>query len=178
MWLYTDKKRYQDNDEYTRGLPYLGSRFADQGFSRNLTNARLKVRLRGDVDLKGSQMVFVVQAKTDKSTANFVLTGQPFKITHDWSEKTAVLAPDPKQWTCLGARHDMTKEYGCDDIAKVLKDVNLDIIFALFPLKSVPACNGVTDIDKLRASKDYVVDQQTLPKGLIMFDTVSIQYPR
>jgi hypothetical protein len=106
------------------------------------------------------------------------LTGQPFRITHDWSERTVTLSPDPSQWTCLGARHDMTAEYGCDDIGKVLADVNIDIIFILFPIKVVPARGGITDINGPRAVKDYPVDQQYLPRGLIMFDTIRIDYPQ
>jgi hypothetical protein len=178
MWTYTRKDRYAGNDDYTRGLPYRSARFAEEGHSTDLRNATLTARLRGDVDLKGAQLVVLVQAETPKTTANFVLTGHPFRITHEWSEQSVVLAPDPHQWTCLGARHDMTREYGCDDIGQVLKDVNFDLIFALFPVRSVPACNGVAGIDRLRAVKDYPVLQEALPKGLIMFDLVRIDYPR
>ena len=179
MWQYTDKRHYLNDTEYTHKLPYRCSRFAEEGWSKNLTNAELTVRLRGDGDFKGAQLVFHIQAKTDKTTANFALTGQPFKITHDWSEQTVTLAPDPKQWTCLGARHDMQDVYGCDDISKVLADVNFNFTFLLFPVKVVPACGDVKekDLNVLRAVKDYPVDQQHLPKGLIMFDTVKIEYP-
>ena len=177
MWLYTDKKRYQQDTEYTRHLPYRCSRFAEEGWSRNLTNAKVTVRLRGDGDFKGAQLLLDVQATTDKTTANFVLTGQPFEITREWSEQTVTLAPDPKQWTSLGARHDMQNEYVYGDLAKVLADVNLDVIFLLFPIKVVPACGGIKDINIPRAVKDYPLDQQYLPKGLVMFDTVKIEYP-
>lgn len=177
LWAYTNKTHYQADDDYTRALPYRYSRFAEEGYDRNLTNAQLTVRLRGGGDFKGAQLLFLVQAQTDKTTPNFILTGQPFEITHDWSEQTVTLAPDPKQWTCLGARHDMQDEYGCDDIDKVLADVNMDIIFVLFPLKVVPACGDIEDINIPRAVKDYPVDQQYLPKGLIMFDTIKIEYP-
>jgi len=178
MWLYTDKRRYNTNDSYTRSLAYRGSRFAEQGHSRNLTNAKLTVRLRGDVDLKGAQLLFLVQTETRKTTANMLLTGQPFRITHDWSEQTVTLRPDPHQWTCLGARHDMGREYGCDDIATVLSDVNYDIIFVLFPVKAVPACAGITDINRSRAVADYPVKQEALPKGVVMFDMLRLDYPR
>lgn len=176
MWLYTDKRPYQADNAYTRVLPYRYSSFAEQGKSKDLTNAKLTVRLRGDVNLKGAQLLFLVQAATDKTTANFLLTGQPFKITREWSEQTVTLAPDPKQWTCMGARHDMTDIYGCDEISKVLADVNFDVVFVLFPLKIVPLCGNIKDINQPRAVKDYPVDPQYLPKGLIMFDTVKIEY--
>ena len=58
----------------------------------------------------------------------------------------------------------MQDEYGCDDIDKVWADLNFDIIFILFPV-NVP-----------HAVKDYPVDQQYLPKGLIIFDTIQIEY--
>ncbi len=86
------------------------------------------------------------------------------------------VTPDPSQWTCLGSRHDMTEEYGCDDIGKVLSDVNIDIIFVWFPLKVVPLCGDVPDLNGPRAVADYPVDREQLPKGLVMFDSVKIEF--
>lgn len=170
------------------------NRFVSEGYSTNLTNAKLTVRLRGELTLAGPlcnghvpslpldvgdvQLLLLVQARVDgppRTTPNFVLTGQPFKITADWSEQTIQLAPDPNQWTCLGARHDLTDTYGFGDIAEVLRDVNVDLIFVLFPLTIVPIVE-VEDIHRAWAAKDYQVDMKYLPKGLIMFDTVQIEY--
>jgi hypothetical protein len=168
--------------------------FVQQRKSTDFTNAKLTVRLRGAFDppkdtrlsfsarggevpmgLQGSQLLLLVQAETKKTTANFVLTGQPFHITREWSEQTVALKPDPSQWTCLGSR-DPRSVYGCDDISEVLKNVNLDIIFVLFPLKVVPI--GKVGIPHLgRAGEDYPVKQEFLPKGLLMVDTVRIEYP-
>lgn len=161
------------------GLP---NRFVDGGFSRNLTNARLSLRLRGEMDLQGSQLVLLAQGKTPKTTANFVLSGQPFRIAHEWSDQTITLAPDPSQWTCLGSRESMKKLYGCDDIATMLKDVNIDLILVLFPLKVVPV-KPVAEPHKLRAGQDfpeeasYDVQMKYLPKGVLMVDSVRIDYP-
>ena len=179
MWMDTIKSAYEGKEDVIKMMPYVGNRFADQNYSRDFTNVRLTVRMRGEVDLKGAQILILVQSETPKTTVNLVLSGQPFKLTKDWSEQTVILKPDPKQWTCLGSRHDMTKEYGCDDVATVLKDVNLDIIFVLFPVKSVPASPQITeaDINRLRAVQDYPVLQDALPKGLIMFDSIKIEYP-
>ena len=177
MWMYTDKRHYQGEDEYLRKLPYRGTPFAEGGYSRDLRNARFSTRLRGDVDLKGAQLVLHVQAKTSKTTANFALTGQPFKITHDWTEQTVTMTTNTSQWTCLGARHDMTSEYGCDDIATVLSDVNLDLILMLFPVNAVPAGGPLPNPHGPRAGNDYPVDQSALPSGVIMFDWVRIEYP-
>ena len=143
MWMYTDKRRYNTGSSYEAKLPYKGNRFAEENFSRNLTDAKLTVRVRGDVDMKGAQLLFLAQAQTAKTTANMLLTGQPFHVTREWTEQSVTLRPDPAQWTCLGARHDMAADYGCDDIGKVLADVNLDMIFALFPVKPTPASADV-----------------------------------
>jgi hypothetical protein len=171
------------------------NRFVDGGFSTDLTHARLTVRLRGHLDLAGplcnnhvpvpqpdlggARLVLLVQARVEgppRTTTNFVLTGQPLRVTPDWSEQTVHLTPDPEQWTCLGGRHDVTELYGYGDIGEVLSDVNVDIIFVLFPLTIVPV-GEVDDIDRRWAAKDYDVDMAYLPKGLIMFDTVQIDYP-
>jgi hypothetical protein len=171
------------------------NRFVEGGYSRGLTNAELTVRLRGSMDLSGplcnyhkpipspdlggAQLLLLVQSHVDgppKTTPNFILTGQPFEITPEWSEQTVKLVPDPDQWTCLGSRHDMVHQYGYGDIAEVLSDVNVDIIFILFPLKIVPI-GEVEDINHQWANKDYKVDMEFLPKGLVMFDTVKITYP-
>jgi len=170
------------------------NRFVEKAYSTNLTNAKLTVRLRGTMDLAGplcnnhkpvlqpdlggAQLLILVQAQVEgppPTTANFILTGQPLNITPDWSEQTVQLVPDSEQWTCLGARHDMTQVYGYADIAQVLQDVNVDIIFVLFPLTIVPL-GEVEDIHRQWAAKDYKVDMQYLPKGLVMFDTVQIEY--
>lgn len=70
--------------------------------------------------------------------ANFALTGQPFQITREWSERSVVVRPEPAQWACAGGRADLVQQNGCADIAEDLKDVNLDLYLVLFPLKIVP----------------------------------------
>ena len=129
-------------------------------------------------NLGGVRLLLLVQARVEgppKTTANFILTGQPFDITPEWSEQTVHLVPDPDQWTCLGSRRDLTGVYGYGDIAQVLGDVNVDIIFILFPLNIVPV-GAVEDRHRQWAAKDYKVDMEYLPKGLVMFDTVQIEY--
>jgi hypothetical protein len=171
------------------------NRFVEGGFSSDLTDAKITARLRGamslagplcnnqtqapETDLGGVQLFVHVQAHLDgppERTANFILTGQPFEITPDWSEQTVQLSSDPTQWTSLGTRHDLKGVYGDGDIAEVLADVNHDIIFLLFPLNIVPVGN-VDDRDHRWAGRDYKVDMAYLPKGLVMFDTVRIEYP-
>lgn len=187
---------------HTKSLSYLDAkqhgvnRFVENGYSTDLTNAKVTVRLRGTMDIAGPlcndhtpapqpglggvQLLLLVQSKVNGppgTTAPFILTGQPFNITPDWSVQTVQLVPDSKQWTCLGARHDLTGVYVYGDIAEALQDVNVDIIFILFPLTIVPI-GEVKNIHRQWAAKDYKVDMQYLPKGLVMFDTVQIEYAK
>ena len=175
MWIHTHPDQLR---EYYPGYP--GNRFVEQNQSTDLTNARLTVRLRGNMDMQGSQLLILAQAiQAEQMRANYVLTAQSFEVTPQWSEQTVVLTPDENQWVCMGARHDRKKygpEYGCSSIAEVLQNVDVDIIFVLFPLNVVP----VEDIPykhRLRPCVDYHVKQKYLPKGLIMFDWVKIEYP-
>jgi len=175
MWIHTDAGRLKD---YYPGYP--GNRFVDGGYSKDLTNAKLTVRLRGQMDMQGAQLLVLVQAiQAEQMRANYVLTAQPFEVTPQYSEQTITLTPDPNQWVCMGARHDRKKygpEYGCSSIGEVLGNVDVDIIFVLFPLNVVPVEN-IADKHRLRPCVDYHVEQKFLPKGLIMFDWVKIEYP-
>jgi len=178
MWIYTSRHWYQPDMPAAARLPYQESSFADQGKSTDLRDARLTVRLRGQVELKGAKLLLLAQAQTPKTTANFILTGQPIEITEDWSDQTIVLANDPTQWTCIGSRQDLSDLYGCDDLNTALSDVNVDLIFVLFPLEVEPACPGVTDPHGLKAVVDYPVNTAKLPRGLIQFESVKLEYPR
>jgi hypothetical protein len=144
---------------------------------RDFTNAKVTVRLRGDVDLKGSQLVFHCQANNGKTTANFVLKSQPLQITHDWSEQAITLVPDPNQWTCLGSRRDRMDFYGCYDIRDALKNMNVDFIFMLFPLNIEPVEN-ILDKHAIQAGYRYHVKQELLPSGVLMFDWIKIEFAK
>jgi hypothetical protein len=152
------------------------NRFVADGYDRDLTNAQLTVRLRGEVEQRGAELVLLAQADVPGTRANYVLTGQPFRITPTWSEQTITLAPDPAQWGCLGARHDLVHYYGCGDIADVLHDVNVDLIFVFFPLQIVPLA-PVADPHLLRPHRDYEPDPRYLPAGQVEIDTVRLDYP-
>lgn len=152
------------------------NRFVAEGYSRDFTHARITTRLRGAVDLKGSQLVWLAQADVPGTRTNYVLTGQPLTLTEGWSEQTVTFTPDPKQWVCLGSRHDKTDLYGEGPIAEVLRDLNCDIILVLFPLNIVPLTR-IANIHTLRAGLDYAVDQSYLPNGVVIVDTVTIEYP-
>jgi len=152
------------------------NRFTDGGFSRDLRNARLTLRLRGQVDWRGSDLLLLVQSRLPATTANYVLTGQPFHVSPEWTEQTVTLSTNPTEWTCRGTRHDLLDYYGCGDIVDVLSDVNVDLILVLFPLEIV-AASPDTDLHQIRPHLDYDINWDVLASGRIEFDTIRIEYP-
>lgn len=152
------------------------SRFVSGGFPTDFTNARLSVRIRGEVETRGAKLLLLAQAQVGKIRVNSVLTAQPIDVTPDWSEQTITLAPDDDQWLCIGSRHDLTHHYGYGEIADVVKDLNLDIIMVFHGLDMVPAGPIDGDPDILRAGEDYEADYSRLPEGYVMLDRVSIEF--
>ncbi len=152
------------------------NRFIDGGYSRDFTNARLTVRVRGEIDFQGSELVLLAQADVPGTRTNYVLTGQSIAVTPEWSETTLVLSLDPSEWQCLGTRWDRTEMYGYGEIRDVLADLNCDIIFVLFPLDVVPL-EPIEDMHHPMAGRDYEVDRSRLPTGWLEIDTVRLEYP-
>jgi hypothetical protein len=156
------------------------NRFLTGGFPTDFTNAKVTVKIKGEVDRKGAELVLLAQSDVTEprvTRVNSVLTGQPILITPVWSEQTITCVPDNGQWTCLGSRHDRNATYGWGPIAPVLRDLNCDIIFVLFPLDIVPAQPVEGDIHIPRAGQDYAVDESRLPSGYVMLDEVRIEFP-
>ena len=114
------------------------------GYPTDFTDARMTLRLRGELETKGTNLVLLSQAKVGERTLNHVLVARPFAVTPEWTEQTITLAPDPEQWLCLGSRHDRMDTYGWGDIGDVLRDVNRDIILVLHPVDVMPAGPTVT----------------------------------
>lgn len=152
------------------------NRFVAGNYATDFTNARLTFRLRGELDAKGAQLVVLAQSRVGDKSINSVLTGQPIRITPDWSEQTVTLVPDDTQWTCLGSRHDRFETYGWEKIAPVLNDLNLDLILVLFPLDVVPIGPIEGDPHRLRAGHNYPIDTSRLPSGYVMLDDVKIEF--
>ena len=153
-----------------------GNRFIDGGYPRDFRNARLTLRLKGDVDMQGAELRLHCQSRVGDKAINFVMTSQSFTVTKDWSEQTITLAPDPAQWLCLGARHDLTDVYGWGEIESVLRDVNIDIILLLHPLRIVPLTPQPDGPHSQRAELDYEVDRRHLPSGEIRVGEVQIDF--
>jgi len=151
--------------------------FVNGGFPTDFTGARFTVRLKGELESQGAELVLLVQATVEKMTSAWVLTGQPLEVTSDWSEQTVTCVAAPTQWTCLGARHDRQDFYGHVDLPTVLSDVNCDIMLILFPLTIEPMGELEGDRHRLRPEKDYPVWRSRLPEGYVMLDTVKIDFP-
>jgi hypothetical protein len=109
--------------------------------------------------------------------SGWLLAGQPFHVTADWSEQTVVATPDPAQWKCLGSRHDRTDFYGEIPLATVLADVNTDILLVLHPLDIAPMGPLAGDPHRLRPERDYPVWRWRLPEGYVWLDEVRIEFP-
>jgi hypothetical protein len=151
------------------------NRFIEQQFPTNFTDAKVTLRLRGNLDLRGANFLFHAQAKVGNVFVNHCLHAQPFQVTPDWTEQSVRLVPDPNQWTCLGSRWDRTDFYGDGDIGDVLRDVNNNILLSLYPLRVVPT-RAVADAHRLKAGEDYEVDRSHLPDGFIQIDEVRIDF--
>ena len=153
------------------------NRFVAGGFGTNFTNARLTLRLKGEVRACGAKFCLLVQSLQNGICSGWILTGQPFEITSDWTEQTVVAVPDANLWTPLGSRHDRGDFYGKIDLPYVLSDVNTNILLVLFPLDIVPMGPLACDPHRLRPEKDYPVWRSRLPEGYVLVDEVQIEFP-
>lgn len=153
------------------------NRFVDGKFPTDFTNAKITVKIKGEVELKGSNLYLLVQGHTGKIWVNQIFSGYPLKVTKDWSVQSFTLIPDQKLWTNLGSRYDRMDFYGKCPIEQLLKNVNGDIIFVLFPLDVVPVDRSV-DPYKGWAERDYEVEREQLPDGYVMMDEIKIEFER
>ena len=152
------------------------NRFIRDGFPSDFTNARVTLRLKGELEAKGTRLVLLCQAVQDGICSGWLLTGRPFRVTPDWSEQTVTAVPDPAQWTCLGSRHDRADYYGEIALPRVLRDVNTDILLVLHPLEVAPMGPLAGDPHRLRPEKDYPVWRSRLPEGYVLLDEVRIEF--
>jgi hypothetical protein len=171
--LHTDAK-YAEDPHYAEVAGV--NRFVEGNFSADWTNAKLTLRLKGELEARGSQLLFLAQAQVGTHTVGHLLTGQPFEITPEWSEQTVTLTPDPAQWKCLGVRHDRTETYAWGDVADVLRNLNVDVLLVLHPLNIVPLQPFEGDPHLLKAGEDYEVDRSLLPDGVVYIDEIRIEF--
>jgi hypothetical protein len=152
------------------------NRFSQNAYPTNFINARMTLRLKGEVEAKGARLLLLCQAVQGGMCSGWLLTGQPFEITPEWSEQTVTAALDPAQWRCLGARHDRADYYGELALETVLRDVNTDILLVLHPLTIEPMGPTAGDPHRLRPERDYPVWRSRLPEGYVLLDEVRIEF--
>ena len=143
----------------------------------DFTNAKLTLRLKGELRNRGAKFCLLIQSIQDGICSGWILTGQPFEVTTDWTEQTVVAVPDETQWTSLGSRHDRVDYYGRIELTRVLSNVNTNILLVLYPLNIVPMGPIDDDMHRLRPEKDYPVWRSELPEGYVMIDDIQIEFP-
>lgn len=170
--LYTQGKAGEHHRETAGANRYLAA-----GFGTDFTDARVTLRLRGELHAMGTRLHLLCQGVHDGICTGWLLTGQSFEVTQDWSEQTVNCAPDDSQWTCLGSRHDRSDYYGSTPLRTVLADANADILLVLYPLDIVPMGPLSGDPHRLRPERDYPVWRHRLPEGYVMLDDIRIEFP-
>jgi len=150
--------------------------FVENGCPLDFRNARISVRVQGELIANGASLVLLVQAARDDRITGWALTSQPFEVTPEWSDQTVTAVPDPSRWTCLGARHDRQDYYGRAELEDVLCDVNVNVMLILFPLTVSPMGELEGDPHRLRPERDYPVWRSRLPEGYVALDAVRIEF--
>lgn len=150
--------------------------FVAGGFPLNFTNARITVEMRGNLKPRGARLVLLAQAKVREHYQNHVLTSQPIAVGQDWLRTTLHLAPDDSQWVSLGSRHDRTATYAHGSVEDVLRCLNGDIIFVLYPLDVRPLAPLPMDAHLVRAGEDYTADAAYLPEGSAAMRSIEIEF--
>jgi hypothetical protein len=152
------------------------NRFAARPYPTNFVDARITLRLKGELETKGAQLLLLCQAVQDGICSGWLLAGQPIEVTPNWSEQSVTAALDPAQWVCLGSRHDRANYYGEIALDTVLRDVNTDILLVLHPLNVEPMGPIGGDPHRLRPERDYPVWRSRLPEGYVLLDEVRIDF--
>lgn len=152
------------------------NRFVKAGFPTDFTNARITLRLRGELEAAGTKFSVLIQGSIDGLISGWVLTGQTFEVTEDWTEQTVTLAPDPAQWTSIGSRHDRTDTYGEKQLRDILRNVNVNMHLIMFPVKPRPMGRLDGDPHHLRAGRDYPIWPSSIAQGYVEVDRITIAF--
>ena len=153
------------------------NRFVLGGFPRDFRNAKVTVRIKGELEPAGAQVCLLIQGSDQGKVSGWVLTGQPVQVEPYHNEQTLTLVSDVSQWCCLGSRHDRQDMYGTIPLDTILGNVNVNLYLVLFPVTPRPM--GVIDGDRhrLRAGRDYPIWPSSVPQGYVCVDTVRIDFP-
>jgi hypothetical protein len=167
----------------TRGAPGESTReaagenrFVKGNYPTDFTNAKITMRLRGELEAAGTHLSVLLQGSVDGICSGWVLSGQPFTVTREWSEQTVQCVPDPSQWTSLGSRHDRTDTYGEKPLRSVLGNVNVNIHILMFPVKPRPMGRIAGDPHILRAGRDYPIWPSSIAQGYVEVDRVAFEF--
>jgi len=152
------------------------NRFVKAGFPTDFTNARITLRLRGELEAAGTKFSVLIQGSIDGLVSGWVLTGQTFEVTEDWTEQTVTLAPDPALWTSIGSRHDRTDTYGEKQLRDILRNVNVNMHLIMFPVKPRPMGRLDGDPHHLRAGRDYPIWPSSIAQGYVEVDRITIAF--
>ena len=153
--------------------------FIKGGFPTDFRDASITLRLKGELEAKETGLVLLFQGVQEGICSGWLLNGDPFRVTGEWSEQTVGANPaTPERWTSLGSRHDRRDTYGKIDLGRVLGDVNVNILLVLYPLDIAPMGPLAGDPHLLRPEKDYPVWRSRLPEGYVLLDEVRIEFPR
>ena len=153
------------------------NRFIQGGFSRNLENAEIRLRIRGEMKMRGANVVLLVQSGIDGVTVPWALASQTIAVVPQWREQSLFLRPNADEWTCLKGRHDRQDYYAERPLEACLRDVNCNLMLIFFPLDIQPMGDPGGDPHLLRPERDYPVWRSALPEGRLQLDTFEIHYP-
>jgi hypothetical protein len=152
------------------------NRFVKGGYPTDFTNARITLRLRGELEAAGTRFSVLIQGSIDGLVSGWVFTGETFGITPDWSEQTVTLVPDPSKWTSIGSRHDRTDTYGEKPLLDILRNVNVNMHLIMFPVKPRPMGRIAGDPHLLRAGRDYPIWPSSIAQGYVEVDRVAFEF--
>jgi len=152
------------------------NRFVKGNYPTDFTGARMTLRLRGELEAAGTQFSLLLQGSVDGIISGWVLTGQTFTVTPDWSEQSVVCVPDQSHWVSLASRHDRTDTYGEKPFRSILSNVNVNIHLLMFPVKPRPMGRIGGDPHQLRAGRDYPIWPSSIAQGYVEVDRVSIEF--
>jgi hypothetical protein len=153
------------------------NRFVAGGYSRDLTNATVSVRVKGELEAAGTRICVLIQGSQDGKVTGWIHSGRTLNVSPEYTDQSICLSPDESQWTCLGARQGREDFYGRTPLNRVLSDVNVNFYLLLFPVMPKPMGLLHGDPHLLRAGKDYPVWPSSIAQGYVAVDQIEIAYP-
>ena len=78
------------------------SRFIAGGYPTDFKNAKMTVRLKGELLKHDAELVVLVQGGVEGICSGWLLTGQPLQVSEQWAEQTLTFVSDTSQWTAPG----------------------------------------------------------------------------